>query len=228
MGRHINLPVQTAKRIAVAPMAREADCSDQTGPEQRQRVESELKETGCGAPRESAVLALAQVMGADERILGSIQGVGHADNLPHMVAFSESRIYKVVTRRRMFGGDIDSQVSSGSWVGVSTIDHRIENSWGAGLVIHVLNPDGYVLADQLKPSSTDALRFREFVEKLNKRLSDLRTRDSAVRERVTSTLLEQEPRLLDELERLGNLRKQGLLSEEEFTLAKKKILGIDV
>ena len=35
-----------------------------------------------------------------------------------------------------------------------------------------------------------------------------------------------EPRYMDELERLAQLRDQGILSEEEFEAKKKQVLGI--
>lgn len=36
---------------------------------------------------------------------------------------------------------------------------------------------------------------------------------------------QENPSLMDELERLGNMYKEGLLTEDEFALAKKKLLG---
>lgn len=43
-------------------------------------------------------------------------------------------------------------------------------------------------------------------------------------EEITPDLLSQEPNLLDQLQRLGELRDKGLLTEAEFTSQKKKLL----
>jgi TM2 domain-containing membrane protein YozV len=72
--------------------------------------------------------------------------------------------------------------------------------------------------------------FEDF-EKNNFRLeSPFNTTETSQKEvndsdEAAPDLLSQEPNLLDQLQRLGELRDKGLLTESEFTMQKKKLLG---
>ena len=68
-------------------------------------------------------------------------------------------------------------------------------------------------------------RRRSFVQSRMGMKEDFSSREQPV-ESPTATPASSEPEYVGELERLSQLRDQGILSDEEFEAKKKQILGI--
>jgi hypothetical protein len=69
-------------------------------------------------------------------------------------------------------------------------------------------------------------RRRSFVQDRLGMKEDFTSRQEEPSERTASSPAASEPEYVGELERLAQLRDQGILSEEEFEAKKKQILGI--
>jgi Short C-terminal domain len=69
-------------------------------------------------------------------------------------------------------------------------------------------------------------RRRSFVQDRLGMKEDFTSRQEDPAERMATSPAASEPEYVGELERLAQLRDQGILSEEEFEAKKKQILGI--
>jgi len=69
-------------------------------------------------------------------------------------------------------------------------------------------------------------RRRSFVQEKLGMKEDFSSREEPVETTAPAAPAASEPEYVGELERLAQLREQGILSEEEFQAKKKQILGI--
>jgi len=94
--------------------------------------------------------------------------------------------------------------------------------------VRTLSITGYANAGEISVrfaiNSMDRQKFLEVVELVQRQVAAAKA--VAKTDGVVSPTTTQPPTFLDELERLGKLKQQGMLTEEEFQMAKRKLLAI--
>lgn len=98
------------------------------------------------------------------------------------------------------------------------------------LEIRIAVKDYYTKAIFVKyietPTKSTSAIYKEMYDKARKAIAELQVAISMVEEKKETTESAGDASLADELERLQSLYEKGILSDEEFNQAKKKILGL--
>jgi hypothetical protein len=99
---------------------------------------------------------------------------------------------------------------------------------GGGALIYKLSKQDTEKIEQHTGQSAEELTDEELqqaMRDLNIKSQDLTDEDRAALQQPEGGAAE-EPSYLDELERLGQLRDQGILTDEEFQAKKQELLGL--
>ena len=99
---------------------------------------------------------------------------------------------------------------------------------GTGALVYKLTKQDTERIEQHTGQSAEELSdeaLQQAMRDLNIQSQDLTDEDRAALQQPEEGAAE-EPSYLDELERLGQLRDQGILSEEEFQAKKQQLLGL--
>ncbi|GEM_PF-4822738 len=205
-------------------------------------VLSELRGFGYAVPdkkiEDTIVQILAQKLLLDEQIVDILfgeGGVGHrymydirtgGEKYFCLIAYSHQRVFSVSYgyKDRRFGGreyGIDLAVESVYWSDVAEVKYDKKTyDWGSMLSIFIRGypSTGYAEARFERTAMMEEERFFGFTERVQQRVASLKA--GAGKGHSAG--------LLEELERLGALREKGLLSEEDFSQFKQKLLDESV
>jgi hypothetical protein len=172
------------------------------------------------------VKELPNVLDRDERLLAIAEGIDLQSNREGIIFSTQRRVAFI--DKKFLGGVVKNEFALNH---ISSIDH-IEN-----LLYSILKINTYGGTVQFKlHNKNDGRAFSNVKNKsINYSESEFRqnstplqafsqTIPDLVQENVYGTNKEDSGAILEQLERLGKLRENGILTDEEFTEQKKKLL----
>lgn len=183
-----------------------------------QEVAEELSRLNCRVDKQQ-LKALAQALTTGEAVLDAVSGRGEPNVEPR-----SSRVALVVTASEILQVSLDDRWSEGSivrrlyWPDVARLDTPLYNnhSFETGIELTGYSSTGHVCVSYDK-RACPADEFAAFVQRLQERVAAVKSASNASVAKTGDALVAQ-------LERLANLRERGHISNEEFELAKKRLL----
>jgi hypothetical protein len=143
---------------------------------------------------------LPKILAQDEQVDNLVQGI-----------FNNGQGILVSTNRRLIF------VDKGLLYGVKVEDFPLDK-------ISSIQYETGLMFGKVKIHTTGNVATIEQVDKTSSRKFAEFVRDKLSRPKETVTQAASQPNLLDQIEKLGKLKESGILSDEEFTEQKKKLL----